>query len=123
MLKVGVHHGHVAGLAGQHSFDAGAGEAAPADSADAADPVVVFANFARDRRGSVRRIIVDENNFPFAASEHGAQPFDDLRNIVAFFECRDDDSEFRSGPCNHIGRASLGNLWNNGRVLAHSLFG
>ena len=39
MLKVGIHHGDVAGLAGQHSFDAGAGEAAPADSADAADPV------------------------------------------------------------------------------------
>ena len=81
MLQVGVHDGEIAGLARQHAFETGAGEAAAADAAHAAHPAVGFAERACDRRRSVGRIIVDEQHFPFAAGENMRQPLDQDRNV------------------------------------------
>ena len=94
MLKVGVHHRDVAGLARQHAFEASSGEAAPADAADAAYAAVVFADGARGGGGAVRRIVVDENNLPVAGREKPRQPLDQDRNIGVLVEGRHDDGEF-----------------------------
>ena len=99
MLKVGVHHGHVAGLARQHALEAGAGEAAPADAADAADAAIARADGARGRGRAVRRVVVDENNLPVARpSRSCASRSTRSRNIGLFVEGRNDDGEFRRGP-------------------------
>ena len=84
VLQVGVHHRDVAGLARQHALDAGAGEAAPADAADAADAAVALADRARGRGGAVRRVVVDEDDFPVARRRACAEPLDQERNIGAF---------------------------------------
>ncbi len=95
VLQVGIHDRDIARLARQHAFETGAGEAAPADPADAADPAVGFADGARRRRRAVGRIVVDEQHFPFAIGEHALKPLDQDRNIGALIERRHDDAELR----------------------------
>ena len=98
MLKVGVHHGHVAGLARQHALEASARQAAPAYAADAADAAIVRADGARGRGRAVRRVVVDENNLPVARRQKLRQPLDQKWNIGLFVEGRNDDGELRRGP-------------------------
>ena len=69
MLKVGVHHRDIAGLAREHAFEARSGETAAADAADAAYATVGFADGARGGGRAVRRIVIDEDNFPLTGGE------------------------------------------------------
>ena len=69
MLKVGVHHCDIAGLAREHAFEACSGETAAADAADAAYATVGFADGARGGGRTVRRIVIDEDNFPVTGGE------------------------------------------------------
>ena len=69
MLEVGVHHRDIAGLAREHAFEARSGETAAADAANAAYATVGFADGARGGSRTVRRIVVDEDNFPVTGGE------------------------------------------------------
>ena len=69
MLQVGIHDRDVARLARQHALEAGAGETAAADAANAAHPAVSFADGARGRGGAVGGIVVDEDDLPVAGDE------------------------------------------------------
>src|SRR5207342_885480 len=101
--------------------DAGSGESAPSDPADAADTVVMFTDRACGGRGSVRRVVVGKNDFPVAAGKHGLQPLDNLYDIVAFLERRDDNREFWRRLHGFIPCVRLGNTRNNGGMHAHRL--
>ena len=96
MLQVGVHHGDVARLAGEHALDAGAGKAAPPDAADAAHAPVRLADRARGRRGAVGRVVVDENDLPVDAGERARELLHQQRNVVALLERRNDDAQLRA---------------------------
>ena len=98
MLQVGVHDRQVARLAREHPLEAGAGETAAADAANAAHAAVGFADRARGRRAPVRRIVVDEYHLPIVAGENAAEPRDQDRNVGLFVEGRHDDREFRRRP-------------------------
>ena len=95
MLQVGVHDRQVTRLAREHPLEAGAGETAAADAANAAHAAVGFADRARGRRAPVRRIIVDEYHLPIVAGENAAEPRDQDRNVGFLVEGRHDDREFR----------------------------
>ena len=95
MLQVGVHDRQVTRLAREHPLEAGAGETAAADSGESAQRDCRLRRSARDRRGLVRRIIVDEYHLPIVAGENAAEPRDQDRNVGFFVEGRHDDREFR----------------------------
>ena len=95
VLHVGIEHGDVAGLARHHALDAGAGEAAPADPADTADAAVGGAERAHDRGGSVRRVVVDEDDLPRHVVEGALEQFDHERHVVVLVVGRHDDAELR----------------------------
>ena len=98
VLQIGVHDRDIARLACQHAFEAGAGEAAAADAAHAADAAVGLAERARDGRGAVRRVIVNEQHLPFAAGQHMREPLDQNRDVGALVVGRHHDAEFRRRP-------------------------
>ena len=69
VLHVGVHHGDIARLACQHSFNACSGKPAPADPADTAHTAVMFPDGPHQHCGSVRRVVIRKNDFPIIAGE------------------------------------------------------
>ena len=54
-----------------------------------------LADLARDRRGAVGRIVVDEHDLPVDAGERARELFHQQRNVVAFLEGRNHDAQFR----------------------------
>ena len=98
MLQIGIHDREIAGLARQHAFEAGAGEAAAADAAHAAHPPVGLAERARHRSRAVRRIIVDEQHLPVAAGQNMREPLDQYRDVGALVVGRHDDAELGRRP-------------------------
>ena len=64
VLQIGVDHRRIGRAGGQNALDAGAGQAAPPDPADAADAWILPRQAAHHFPGAVRRIVVDEHDFP-----------------------------------------------------------
>ena len=62
VLQVGVDHGSAWRARCQDTLDAGAGQAAPSDPPDTADPAVVARQRPHDFPGAVRRVVIDEND-------------------------------------------------------------
>ena len=93
VLQVGIHDGEVRRLGRQHSLDAGPGQSAPAQPADATDMRVLRADLPRLRRGIVWKIVVDENDLPADVDKRAVEALDQDRDVGAFIERRNDDRE------------------------------
>ena len=91
VLQVGIHHGRIGRARCQNTFDAGAGESAPADPADAADAAVPPRQTAHHLRGPVGRIVIDEDHLPGDAGERCLQLVKQLGDVVALVEGGDDN--------------------------------
>ena len=96
MLQVGVDHRGAGRAGGQDALDAGAGQAAPPDPPDAADPAILPRQLAHDLPGAVGGIVVDEDDFPGDAGERRLQPPVQLGDVVALVEGGDDDRKLRA---------------------------
>ncbi len=83
VLHIAVDYGDVFGGGGQHTFDDGRGQAAPADTTDAAHPWVGLGNALGLGAGAVRAVVIDEHHFPGKTGER-------------LFECRDHGCHVRA---------------------------
>src|SRR6516165_12074041 len=97
MLEIAVHHGDEARLAGEDALEAGAGEAAPSDAADAADAGIAGGDLLGDLRSCIRRVVVDDDELPGDAGKSSLHGVDQMRNVVALVEGRNDDGELGRG--------------------------
>ena len=95
VLQIGVHHRRIGGARRQDALDAGAGQAAPPDPPDTADPGVLPRQGPHHLPGTVRRIVIDKDDFPGDAGERRVQPPVKYRDVVAFVEGRDDNGKLR----------------------------
>src|SRR5438105_1374510 len=78
-----IHHRRVGRRAAENAFDAGRGQAAPADAMQYPDIALAARQSAHDVGGPVRRIVVDEDDLPGDAGQRLIEALYDERNIVA----------------------------------------
>ena len=95
MLQVGIDHRGIGRARGQNALDAGAGQPAPSDPANAADPADPAAPAPAPRPGAVRGIVIDENDLPGDAGKRRLQPAKQRGDVVPLVEGRDDDRKLR----------------------------
>ncbi len=91
MLQVGVHHREVGRRAGEHAFDAGRRQAAPADAMQAAHAVVLLGALAHQLLGAVERIVHHHDGFPVDAVERLFERGQQRGDVLPLPECRHDD--------------------------------
>ncbi len=118
VLQVGIHHGHEGGARCQNAFDAGSGEPAASNSPDTAGTRVLCGKTAHDIGGAIRRIIVDEYDFPIDAGQCAIELLEQFRDVHAFVERGHDDRkqwDMRRGFGARL-EINLGN-WND--MLVH----
>ena len=101
MLQIGVDHSRARRARGQNALDAGAGQAAPSDPADAADPAVLARERTQDFPGTVGGIVVDKNGLKRDCGQRPFQPPEQRDHIVPLIEGRDNDRKLRkaNGLC------------------------
>jgi hypothetical protein len=94
VLQVRVHGDEIAGRGTQHSLDAGACQAAPADPVQAADAGIVACDLLGALRGTVGAVVIDDDDFPGFAVERGRDVLDHHGEVVDLVEGRDDNRYF-----------------------------
>ncbi len=98
VLQVAIHDRDDGGRRGEHALDAGAGKAAAANAANAADARVGFAKCPHLIDGAVAAIVIDENDFPIHSGERRRQGPNEGNDVSGFPVGRHDDAELRRWP-------------------------
>ena len=97
VLVVGVDDGEERCRRGEHAFEAGRRQAAPADALDAAHPRVGLGHGAQRDAGVVGRVVVDEDELPVDAGQGLGDGLLQGGDVAGLVEGRDDDGELRHG--------------------------
>ena len=97
MLQVGIHHGDEGRAGRQDAFDAGAGQAAAADTAQAAHARIDCGDRLGGFGRAVGRIVVDEDRFPGDAVKRRVEPAHQFGHIVPLLEGRKDNGQLDPG--------------------------
>jgi hypothetical protein len=93
MLKIGVHHSNKRCSAGQHALDAGARQAAPADTPQAAHPRKPPRKCLETLGCAIRRVVVDKNHLEGDALQRPLESAQQFLDVVDLVEGRDHDRQ------------------------------
>ena len=114
MLQVGIDDGDIGCAAGENSFDAGGGKAAPADALETTHARVLFSEGADSLGRAVGRIVIDKDDFPRRSSERDCDPAYQFVDVVVLVESRHDNGKdwhgigvFRREGCLRVERVPV----------------
>lgn len=101
MLEIAVDHGHYRGDRGKKTLCHGGCQSAAANPSDKADARIGQGDLFDQRRGTISRTVIDENDLGVDAHQSDTHLGEKRFYIIVFIQDRDNHSHFKLRLCTH----------------------